>query len=180
MKNIARASVLFVDDEVGVLKAIQRMLADEPYAVRVCDKPERALELILEDAPTVVVADYYMPKMTGPVFLSKVRQIDESIVRLVLTGRPDVGAVLDAVHAGSIYRFLLKPWDEDELRMSLRQAIDHNLLLLERKRLIAEVDRHRETLESLEAHHPGISKLPDRDHSGAFVLTQKDLPKGSQ
>ena len=89
-------------------------------------------------------------------------------------------AVLDAVQEGSVYRFILKPWDEDELKMSLRQAIDYHHLLGERNTLLAEVDRQKETLDQLEADHPGISKLPARDSGGAYVLDRGDLPKGSQ
>lgn len=173
-------SVLFVDDEKNVLEALRRLLLDEPYDVRICSDPELALEQITAHAPEVVVADFYMPKMNGPALLRRVRDIDASIVRIVLTGKPDVTAVLDAVQEGSVYRFCLKPWDEDELKMSLRQAIDYHHLLGERNTLLAEVDRQKETLDQLEADHPGISKLPARDSGGAYVLDRGDLPKGSQ
>ena len=172
-------SVLFVDDEPNILEALRRMLVDEPYDVRICSDPETALEQITAHAPEVVVADFYMPKMNGPALLRRVRDIDSSIVRIVLTGKPDVTAVLDAVQEGSVYRFILKPWDEDELRMSIAQAIDYHRLLCERNNLLREVSEHRETIENLEETHPGISKLPDRD-GNAYVLTEKDLPKGSR
>ena len=176
MSENEKASVLFVDDEPGVLKALARVIPDEPYEVRTCEDPERALEEIMQNAPTVVVADFYMPKMNGPALLKKVRALDEAIVRMVLTGKPDVTAVLDAVKQGSIYRFLLKPWDEDELKMSLLQALDHHRLLRERDTLLASLQRHRQTAENLEESHPGITALPKRQ-GGAYVLSEKDLPK---
>jgi len=177
MTDREQVTVLFVDDEPSVLSALRRALSDEPYGVRICEDPRQALEEIVRDAPAVVVADFYMPQMRGPELLARVREIDSSIVRMVLTGKPDVTAVLDAVREGAIYRFLLKPWDEGELRMSIHQAIEHNRILSERAHLIAKVDRQRQTLESLEKSHPGISKLPGRDASGAYVLTPDDLPK---
>lgn len=170
-------SVLFVDDEPNVVEALKRLLIDEPYEVRTCTDPEEALKLVAEDPPTVVVADYYMPKMKGPALLRKVREMDKNIVRMVLTGKPDVTAVLDAVKEGAVYRFILKPWDEDDLKMNLRQAIDYRRLVGERNTLLREVREQRSTIEELEKSTPGISKLPKRDESGAYVLTEDDLPK---
>lgn len=170
-------SILFVDDEKSVLEALRRLLLDEPYEVRTCHDPMEAVRQVLADAPTVVVADYCMPRMDGSAFLRKVREIDEGIVRVMLTGKPDVNTILDSVKDGAVYRFILKPWDEDELKMNLRQAIGHSRLRAERDHLLHEVSRHRRTIEALEKSHPGISKLPKRDAGGAFVLTPKDLPR---
>jgi len=177
MSESKRNSVLFVDDETGVLRALERLLLDEPYEVRTCPDPAEALDLVTAAPPTVVVADFYMPGMNGPTLLHKVRDIDEKIVRIVMTGKPDVTAVLDAVNEGAVYRFILKPWDEDELRMTLIQAFDYHRLLSERRLLLKELDRQRQTIQKLETRHPGISKLPQRDESGAFVLTDADLPR---
>ena len=179
MKDKERDSVLFVDDEPHLLEALQRLRLDEPYEVRTETNPELALAQVMEDAPTVVVADFYMPQMQGPAMLRKVREIDGSIVRIILTGKPDVTAVLEAVQEGSVYRFILKPWDEDELKMSLQQAIAYHRLLTDRDRLIREVESQRQTLETLEEKHPGITKLPAQDYAGAYVLSETDLPKGS-
>ena len=161
MIDYSEHSVLFVDDEKNLLEALRRLLIDEPYEVRTCNNPVEALDLIREDAPTVVVSDFYMPEMKGPQFLAKVREIDESITRVILTGKPDVTAVLDAVTSGSVYRFILKPWDEDELRMTVRQAIGHQQLLAERNYLLTQIQKHGSDISEME------------DKTGAFVLTKK-------
>jgi len=176
MTQPERDSILFVDDEVNLLEALRRMLLDEPYDVRTCPDPSHAVVEVTTNAPTVVVADFYMPEMQGPALLARVREIDESIVRIILTGKPDVTAVLDAVQQGAVWRFILKPWDDDDLKMTLRQAIDYHHLLADRNRLLHEVGQQRQTLEGLEASHPGITRLPARDNSGAFVLSESDLP----
>jgi len=178
MTQPERDSILFVDDEANLLEALRRMLFEEPFEVRTCSDPRQAVVEVTANAPTVVVADFYMPGMRGPALLSRVREIDESIVRIILTGKPDVTAVLDAVQQGSVWRFILKPWDDDDLKMTLRQAIDYHHLLADRDRLLHEVGQQRLTLESLEASHPGITHLPARDNSGAFVLSKRDLPEG--
>jgi DNA-binding NtrC family response regulator len=173
----AKDSVLFVDDEPNVLEALYRLLIDEPYDVRVCEDPVQAVEEVRKNPPTVVVADFYMPELNGPGMLHQVREIDDRIVRVILTGKPDVTAVLDAVSEGAVYRFILKPWDEDELKVTLHQAFDYYRLVCERNELQRQLDRERHTIAQLEKSNPGISKLPAKDESGAFVLTKKDLPE---
>ncbi|MHC4491156.1 MAG: response regulator, partial [Planctomycetota bacterium] len=161
--------VLLVDDEKPVLKSLQRVLADEPYAVRTCENPEEALARIEQDRPAVVVADYYMPRMTGAQFLQRVREIDDTIVRLILTGKPDVVAVLEAVRLGSVYRFLLKPWDPDELRMSLRQALSYNRLVVGHNELLTQLEQQRSMLTNYGADAPEVANLPKLDVAGVLV-----------
>jgi DNA-binding NtrC family response regulator len=136
-------SVFFVDDDPAILGALRRLLLDLPYEVRTCDNPVAALEEIKARPPTVVVADFYMPPMNGPAFLHEVRRIAPAAVRMILTGKPDLVAVLAAVQEGAVYRFLLKPWDNDDLRMSIHQAFDHSRLVAERDTLLAELHRRR-------------------------------------
>jgi len=169
--------VLFVDDEKCVLSALQRALIDEPYLVRIQHDVRKALEDIEQRPPDVIVADYMMPEMVGPVFLRKVQELNGGIVRIILTGKADLFKILRAVNEGQVYRFLLKPWDEDDLRMVVRNAIDYADLTRERNGLLTELDKQRTTIEALERHAPGISKLPEKDEDGAFVLTRNDLPK---
>ncbi len=180
MSTETDVSILFVDDEKPVVAALRRVFADEPYEVRTCTDPHVALSEITANAPTVVVADYYMPGMQGPALLKRVREIDDGIIRVILTGKPDVTAVLDAVKNGAVYRFILKPWDDDDLRMTIRQAVDYARLLGERNALRRALARQRETIDSLEEVHPGISRLPEQDVRGAFVLSARDLPPGGE
>lgn len=137
-------SVLFVDDDPAILGALRRLFLDEPYEVRTCNDPVTALDEVKARPPTVVVADFYMPPMNGPAFLREVRRIAPAAVRMILTGKPDLVAVLAAVQDGAVYRFLLKPWDNDDLKMSVRQAFDHSRLVAERDSLLAELHRRRQ------------------------------------
>jgi len=150
MSSVENASVMFVDDEPSILSALRRLLNDEPYEIRTYESPTEALVAAEQSPPNVVVADFHMPTMNGPALLQEFRRMDENIVRIILTGKPDVTAVLDAVELGAVYRFLLKPWDEDELRVSLRRAIDHNSLLAERAKLQRRIREQEQKLAALE------------------------------
>jgi DNA-binding NtrC family response regulator len=133
--------VFFVDDDPAILGALRRLLLDEPYEVRTSSDPAAALDEIRAKPPTVIVADYYMPPMNGPAFLLEVRRIAPAAVRMILTGKPDLGAVVTAVQDGAVHRFLLKPWDDDDLRMTIRHALDYSRLVAERDSLLAEINR---------------------------------------
>lgn len=138
---MSKDSLLFVDDDPAILGSLRRLFLDEPYEVRTCDNPVAALDEVKAHPPTVVVADFYMPPMNGPAFLLEVRRIAPAAVRMILTGKPDLTAVLAAVQDGAVYRFLLKPWDDDDLKMSIHQAFDYFRLVAERDSLLRQVNR---------------------------------------
>ena len=87
-------SVFFVDDEPNILSALRRSLADEPYDMQTFLDPHELLERVAAERPPVVVSDFYMPAMKGPEVLKKVGEIDPYIVRMILTGQPDLGVFL--------------------------------------------------------------------------------------
>ena len=128
-------SVLFVDDEVNILKAIQRLLRHEPMNVLTATDPAEALEIMRDTPAQVVVTDQRMPTMSGVEFLSAVREQHADVVRMMLTGYTEMNIAVDAINQGEIYRLITKPWNDDELRATLRQAFDHYDLKSEIRRL---------------------------------------------
>ncbi len=128
-------TVLFVDDEVNILKALQRLLRNEPIDVLTASSPSEALELIDRAGPQVIVSDQRMPMMSGVDFLSAVRDRHSDIVRMMLTGHTDMSIAVEAINKGEIYRLITKPWNDEELKATLRQAFDHYDLKAEIKRL---------------------------------------------
>jgi putative nucleotidyltransferase with HDIG domain len=128
-------TVLFVDDEVNILKALQRLLRSEHMNVLTASRAQEALELLDKQACQVVVTDQRMPEMSGVDLLSQVRQRFPDIVRMMLTGYTEMDVAVDAINRGEIYRLITKPWNDDELRATIRQAFDHSDLKNEIKRL---------------------------------------------
>jgi len=128
-------TVLFVDDEVNILKALQRLLRNEPIDVLTANSPSEAFELIERAAPQVIVSDQRMPEMSGVDFLSSVRDRHSDVVRMMLTGYTDMTIAVEAINKGEIYRLITKPWNDEELKATLRQAFDHYDLKAEIKRL---------------------------------------------
>jgi putative nucleotidyltransferase with HDIG domain len=128
-------TVLFVDDEVNILKALQRLLRNEEMNVLCASRASEALELIEKHPTQVVVSDQRMPEMSGVDLLANVRERQPEIVRMMLTGYTEMKVAVDAINRGEIYRLITKPWNDDELRATLRQAFDHADLKGEIKRL---------------------------------------------
>ena len=149
-------AVLFVDDEPNILRALQRILRSEPVTVHVATRPDEALA-ILDAAPVqVVVSDQRMPGASGVDLLAAVRQRHPDIVRLLLTGFTDMTIAVDAINRGQIYRLLTKPWNDDELRATLRQAFDHHELKCENQRLHALTRQQNHELQDLNRNLEGL------------------------
>jgi diguanylate cyclase (GGDEF)-like protein/PAS domain S-box-containing protein len=115
-------TLLLVDDEPNILNSLSRLLRREGYAILTATSPLEAFELLAKHPTQVVVSDQRMPEMSGTEFLSRVRQLYPDTVRLVLTGYTDLESVTGAINRGAIYKFLTKPWDDDQLREQIREA----------------------------------------------------------
>jgi response regulator RpfG family c-di-GMP phosphodiesterase len=140
-------TVLFVDDEINILSAVRRVMRAETATVVVTTRPAEALEIVQKENVSVIVSDQRMPEMEGSELLERVRLVAPHTVRLMLTGYADIEAARKAINHGGVFRFLSKPWDDEDLRQSVRQAIDHHSLLVENRRLQALTEQQNETLK---------------------------------
>ena len=128
--------VLFVDDEIEVLKAIERNLFDK-FDVETAVGGGAGLKRLSESAPfAVVVSDMRMPEMDGAAFLTQVRKLFPDATRMLLTGHADIDATVQAVNDGNIYRFLVKPCSEETLERALEDGVvQYSLVISERELL---------------------------------------------
>jgi signal transduction histidine kinase len=105
-----------------------------------------ALDVMGKTRVPVVMSDQRMPGMTGVEFLSKASRIQPEATRLLFTGYADLKAVVDAINDGHVFRYITKPWEPEELQTVVRQAHEHHDLLVERRRLIEELQRSNDRL----------------------------------
>jgi DNA-binding NtrC family response regulator len=133
--------VLVVDDEEGVTRALRRALQREGYDVTACHDPREALALLKAQSFDVVLSDHLMPGMTGLEFTKLVRDRYPDMLRLMLTGQPDTELVIQAINHGEVYRFVTKPWNDLELKMTLDFAFVHLDAQREQRRVGAMVRR---------------------------------------
>jgi len=119
----SRVKVLFVDDEESILFALRRLCRNTGWDIYTAESGDEGLSIIDEYAIDLVVSDMRMPKMNGAEFLEQVVEKSPSTVRILLTGYSEVTATLAAIDKGKIFCHCTKPWDNDEFREILNQAI---------------------------------------------------------
>lgn len=127
-------TILVVDDEANVIKSITRVLQDEPWQVLTAKTGRAALALMATTPIDVILSDERMPGMTGVELLSAVNRIYPETIRIILTGHANTQLVFQAISDGAIYRFLTKPWNDEELVAVIRHAMDM------RKTRVGEID----------------------------------------
>lgn len=128
-------TVLCVDDEPSILSALRRVLRAEGCRLLIAQGGVEALAILATESVDVVVSDMRMPGMDGAQLLARVREEWPGTARILLTGYADMDATIAAINNGQIYRYIHKPWDEHELRLTVRQAAERQLLERERQRL---------------------------------------------
>jgi two-component system NtrC family sensor kinase len=132
---MASPTILCVDDESAILNALRRVFLDEPWTTLFANGGEEGLRTVTEQEVDVVLADFRMPGMDGVEFLRRVKAIRPECLRVVLSGYADINLVISALNEGQIYKFLSKPWNDDELRHHVRKLLDHQRLNRENRRL---------------------------------------------
>ncbi len=140
------ATVLFVDDEQAILRSLERLTFDLDANCHFVSSGREALDLLEHTPADVIVSDMRMPNMSGIEFLTQVAQSYPETIRLVLTGMSETGLVMDAINAGRVWGYLLKPWDDQQLILTLEQAIFTQQALSERallRRTVAQYERQQ-------------------------------------
>ncbi|WDD94615.1 response regulator [Burkholderia sp. FERM BP-3421] len=138
--------VLLVDDEPNVLSALKRVLRVARYDVRTAESGEAALDLLTSTEVDLIVSDMRMPHMNGSDFLARCRTMWPETMRILLTGYSEIDSVVRAVNEGGIYRYLNKPWDDQDLLLTIGQALEQRRLRAEAMRLAALTQTQNETL----------------------------------
>ncbi|EKE17920.1 MAG: hypothetical protein ACD_10C00210G0001, partial [uncultured bacterium] len=115
-------TLLLLDDEPNILTSLTRLLRREGYTIMAATSSTQAFEMLARQPAQVVISDQRMPDMSGTEFLSRIRQLYPNTIRMVLTGYTDLESITGAINRGAIYKFLTKPWDDDQLREQIREA----------------------------------------------------------
>lgn len=158
-----QVKILCVDDEKNVLRALQRLFLDDDYEIYSALSAREGLEILGRvDEVQIVLSDYRMPGMNGIEFLREVCQKWPDTVRIVLSGFADTAAVVEAINDGQIYKFIPKPWDDDELRFTIQKGIEAYFQKKQNFQLLSELkttnEKLRKTNQNLEIARQNILK----------------------
>ena len=169
--------ILFVDDEPNILSSLRRLFRSEGYQTLIAESGEAGLKILETETVDLIVSDMRMPEMDGAHFLEIARARWPDTMRLLLTGYADVSSIMQAVNRGEIYRYITKPWDENEILLIVRQALERKALEHERQRLeeLTCVQNDELTLlnASLEKKVEARTIEIKRMHDGLIVSNEK-------
>lgn len=143
------ARILLVDDESENVKALERTLRKQ-FQVVTCTDPNEALRRVTAEEFAVIVSDQRMPGMLGTDLLAKVAKEKPLLTRVILTAFTETKEILDAINRAEIYRYITKPWDNNEITAIIQQAVNHHQLLKQNTQLISELGEKNRRLEEKE------------------------------
>ena len=152
MTNESRPRILIVDDEEAILETMTFTFQEE-YEVFTSTDARRALDILDEKAPiAVVLTDQRMPNMSGVEFVTEVCRRNPATVSMILTGFSDMDAIIQAVNDGHIYAYITKPWEHDQLKQLMKQAVDRYQLAALNERLLEDLKNSKVYLEAVMDH----------------------------
>ncbi|HJV27183.1 MAG TPA: ATPase, T2SS/T4P/T4SS family [Aromatoleum sp.] len=170
----ARYRLLIVDDEPSILKALTRTFRSEAYEVVTAGNGNEALARMREASAHVIISDYMMPGMSGAELLKQVKALYPDTIRIMLTGHADTGAVMGAINEGAVYKFILKPWNDDDLRVTVSLALEQFDLVQKNRALSQENAKKSKEISAL-------SRLAVSNRSQlGMMLHKKNLITGNQ
>ncbi len=142
-------TILCVDDERNVLKSLIRLFLDCEYTILTATSGKEGLNLLEKEDAQIIISDYRMPVMNGAEFLKEVFQLYPKTVRIVLSGYADADSILSAINEGHIYKFIPKPWDDNELKVTILNAIERYFLVKKNEELTVELMKKNKELTEL-------------------------------
>ena len=117
------ATILFVDDEEYILNSINRLFSDFELDIYTANNADDAMKVLHEEEVAVIVTDNCMPGMMGVDLLEKISELSPDTMKIMMTGQADLTTAIAAINRGDVYRFITKPWDDDELIHTVTEAM---------------------------------------------------------
>lgn len=167
--------ILLVDDEPNILNALARLLrADERDIITAQGAAEALEKLKSHSGVDLVISDNKLPGVSGTDFLVKVKQLYPDTIRILITGYPDLESVIKAINNGHVYRFITKPWQNEELQLIVKQALDYYDVLRDNRALLKIARQQADLLSTVQKKYPQISKS-EFNKSGLYIIDEKKV-----
>lgn len=170
--------ILLVDDEAPILRSLTRLLAFEPFPLLTANNGDQALALLASNEIAVILSDYHLPGMSGEALLKQAQAASPDTSRILFSGHIDIELIRTAVNAGEVYRFISKPWNDEELVQAVRLGVERHLLLRHNRALALQAEEQNHQLKRFNAELEAMvaertAALEVRNH--ALTLSQEVL-----
>lgn len=141
--------VLYIDDEIHNLNSFKAAFRRD-FNIHVAQSAREGRKILEQNEIAVIVTDQRMPVMTGIEFLESIIPVYPDTIRILLTGFSDINAVMDAINRGQVYKYLVKPWADEELKMYIQNAIEIYHLRKENRELASKLELANKQLNNLQ------------------------------
>ncbi|MFT5451218.1 MAG: response regulator RpfG family c-di-GMP phosphodiesterase [Enterobacterales bacterium] len=146
------ATLLLVDDESNILSSLRRVFRPEGYTILTATSGAEALKILQKSNVDLIISDMRMPEMDGSVFLSKVAKQWPDIIRILLTGYADMTSTISAINEGKIFQYISKPWEDNDIIITVRHSLKHRQLKQERDQLLELTQKQNDELQDLNSN----------------------------
>lgn len=154
---MSSAKIVITDDEKIVTSAFKTLLRVEGYNdVNCFNNPLEAVEFLKSNKPDIIISDFLMPEMNGLEFLRKAKELYPEVSMILLTGYADKENAIKAINEIGLYKYIEKPWDNDDLLFNIRNGIERSHLLSDLRDKIEELETAK---KQLEVYSNGLEKL---------------------
>ena len=147
--NDNRHTILCVDDEANILHSIKRLLRKEGYRLLTASSGVEGLKILEENDVHLILSDQRMPHMSGTEFLAAVSKKYPDVIRIILTGYTEVDSITESINKGNIYKFFLKPWNDQNLKLEIGKALEQYELIRTNRMLHKKVLEQNEELKKI-------------------------------
>ena len=142
-------NILIVDTSETMLKALKDVFESDDFGILTANNVEEALRIIVETGVNLIISSYHIPGLTGIELLREVKRRHPDTIRIMLTGHADVLEVMGAIKEGILYKFILIPWNDDDLKLTISQALAQQQLIEENKKLKRIAQQHADRFSKL-------------------------------
>jgi len=146
---MARHQIMFVGDEENILKSLKRLFLDEGYDILTTSSGEEALRVLDGKKVPLIISDHRMGGMHGVELLTRIKEISPHTIGILLTGTADLRTAVDAINSGAVYRYIAKPWNDDECKIVVREALSKYDMEKENRRLARKIKKQNKLLHGL-------------------------------
>jgi len=140
-------TLLFVDDEKNILSALRRVFDETDYEILTAEDGRQGLRLMKDHDVSLILSDYRMPGLNGIEFLKQAREISPFATRMILTGYADMDVILSAINEGNVFKFILKPWEEANLKLEIQKGLEYFSMKKQQDELVKTVEEQNRRLK---------------------------------
>ncbi|MFA5118656.1 MAG: response regulator [Candidatus Omnitrophota bacterium] len=165
-------TILIVDDEQNILSSLSRLLRADDRDINTAGCVQEGIDKLKSlGGVDLVISDNRLPDGQGVDFLVKVKQLYPDSIRILFTGYPDLEAAIQAINKGQVYRFITKPWENEELKMIVKQSLDYFDVIRDNRVLIKIARQQAEWLEAMQKKYPQVS--PEELNKGGMYIIEE-------